>query len=88
MEYFKEYLYAQILIVMYLIIGDQDFLLLFAENPYPTLGNIINIHLSETEDSIQQPNGTFRPMYVDTYFQMNFLTGKWQQLKKRRELKS
>ena len=59
-----------------------------SENPSPQQGDIINIRLSETLESIEQPDGTFRPMYVDVFFQMNYATGDWKRVKKFREASS
>ena len=58
----------------------------FSENPCKDQGDIVNIRLSEHQESIQQPDGTFRPMVVDTYFQMNYQSGEWRRIKKLREI--
>lgn len=55
------------------------------DNPCPQQGDIVNIRLSESLESLQHPDGTFRPMIVDTYFQMNYATGEWKRVKKFRE---
>lgn len=57
-----------------------------SDNPCPQQGDIVNIRLSENNDSIQQPDLTFRPMMVDTYFQMNYGSGEWKRIKKYREI--
>lgn len=58
------------------------------DNPCPHQGDLVNIRLSENEDSIEQPDGTFRPMMVETYFQMNYSTGEWRKIRKYRELQN
>lgn len=55
------------------------------DNPCPQQGDIVNIRLSETMESLQHPDGTFRPMIVDMYFQMNYASGEWKRVKKFRE---
>lgn len=56
-----------------------------SDNPCPQQGDIVNIRLSETMESLQHPDGTFRPMIVDMYFQMNYASGEWKRVKKFRE---
>ncbi|XP_065223573.1 negative elongation factor A-like [Planococcus citri] len=56
------------------------------ENPCPQLGNIMTIKLSENRVSIQQPDGTYRTYNVEMHFQMNYNTGKWNWIEKRREI--
>jgi negative elongation factor A len=58
---------------------------LFAENPCPAQGDIINIRLSEVVDTVQTPEGVFRPMVIETYFQMNYATGESKRIVKMRE---
>ena len=55
-----------------------DRYVMLSENPCPQQGDIVNIRLSETPDTIKQPDGLFKPMLVDTYFQMNYATGEWK----------
>ncbi|KAK2178167.1 hypothetical protein NP493_557g00005 [Ridgeia piscesae] len=55
------------------------------DNPCPQQGDVVNIRLSESSDSVQQPDGLFRPMWVDTYFQMNYRTGEWKRIRKYRD---
>ena len=57
-----------------------------AENPCPSQGDIVNIRLSENVDSVEQPDGMFKPMLVDTYFQMNYSNGEWKRIRKYREV--
>ena len=56
----------------------------FSDNPCPQQGNIVNIRLSENMESVQQPDGTFGPMMVDVFFQMNYSSGEWKRIKKYR----
>jgi len=56
-----------------------------ADNPVPAQGDIVNIRLSEICESVQHPDGTFRPMTVETYFQMNYTSGEWKRVRKIRE---
>lgn len=56
----------------------------FSDNPCPQQGDIVNIRLSEAFESVQQPDMLFRPMMVDSFFQMNYSTGEWKRIKKYR----
>ncbi|XP_069986920.1 negative elongation factor A-like isoform X2 [Penaeus vannamei] len=56
------------------------------ENPCPHLGNIVTIKLSEGEETVPQPEGTFINMMAETHFQMNYNTGEWKRIKKYRPL--
>ncbi|XP_066972978.1 negative elongation factor A-like [Macrobrachium rosenbergii] len=56
------------------------------ENPCPHLGNIVTIKLSEGEETVSQPDGTFVTMLAETHFQMNYNTGEWKRIKKYRPL--
>ncbi|XP_071522827.1 negative elongation factor A isoform X2 [Panulirus ornatus] len=56
------------------------------ENPCPHLGNIVTIKLSEGEETVSQPDGTFITMLAETHFQMNYNTGEWKRIKKYRPL--
>ncbi|XP_053630544.1 negative elongation factor A [Cherax quadricarinatus] len=56
------------------------------ENPCPHLGNIVTIKLSEGEETVSQPEGTFISMLAETHFQMNYNTGEWKRIKKYRPL--
>jgi negative elongation factor A len=55
------------------------------DNPCQGQGDIINIRLSEHVDTVQTPEGIFRPMIVETYFQMNYGTGESRRITKMRE---
>ncbi len=46
----------------------------------------MTIKLSENKVSVPQPDGTFRTMNVEMHFQMNYNTGKWNWMEKRREI--
>jgi len=59
-----------------------------ADNPCPNQGDIINIRLSEAVDTVQTPEGIFRPMIVETYFQMNYATGESKRVTKMREIET
>lgn len=58
------------------------------DNPCPNQGDIINIRLSESIDTVQTPEGIFRPMVVETYFQMNYATGESKRVTKMREIET
>ena len=58
--------------------------MLFSDNPCPQQGDIVNIRLNEEQTSVKQPDSTFQPMIVDTYFQMNYATGEWRRIRKYR----
>lgn len=58
------------------------------DNPCPNQGDIINIRLSEAIDTVQTPEGIFRPMIVETYFQMNYATGESKRVTKMREIET
>jgi len=59
-----------------------------SDNPCPNQGDIINIRLSEAVDTVQTPEGIFRPMIVETYFQMNYATGESKRITKMREIET
>jgi negative elongation factor A len=65
----------------------DGFLPSFSENPCPQHGDLVNIRLSEDLQIVQQQDGTMKEMIVDTYFQMDYSTGKWQRSKKFRPKK-
>lgn len=48
----------------------------------------MTIKLSENRVSMQQPDGTVRTYNVEMHFQMNYNTGKWNWIEKRREIDS
>lgn len=55
----------------------------FAENPCPEQGDIIQIKLSEHTEVLPKADGTgSTTMLVDTVFEMNYSTGQWTRLKK------
>ena len=58
----------------------------FSENPCPQQGNILSIRLSESKELVTDVNQTQKEMIVDTFFQMNYLTGDWKRVKKFREV--
>ena len=57
---------------------------MLSENPCPQQGNVLNIKLSENEETVAQPDGTQKTVIVDTYFQMNYGSGEWKRFKKYR----
>ena len=57
-----------------------------SENPCPQQGNILSIRLSEAEELVTMPDQTQKQKLVDTYFQMNYLTGEWKRVKKYKDL--
>ncbi|XP_053407742.1 negative elongation factor A-like [Mercenaria mercenaria] len=56
------------------------------ENPCPQQGNILSIRLSEAKEHVTLPDQNQKQMLVDTFFQMNYLTGEWKRVKKYREI--
>lgn len=46
----------------------------------------MTIKLSENKVTVPQSDGTFRTMNVEMHFQMNYNTGKWNWIEKRREV--
>lgn len=58
---------------------------MFADNPCPQQGNVLNIKLSENEEMVTQ-DGIQKKVLVDTYFQMNYGSGEWKRFKKYREI--
>lgn len=46
----------------------------------------MTIKLSENKVTVPQSDGTFRTMSVEMHFQMNYNTGKWNWIEKRREV--
>ena len=56
------------------------------DNPCPTLGNIVTIKLSEGEEAVCQPGGSYITMLAETHFQMNYNTGEWRRIKKYKAL--
>ncbi|XP_013392050.1 negative elongation factor A [Lingula anatina] len=55
------------------------------ENPCPQQGDIVNIHLSEAIENVQQ-TGITKQMIADTYFVMNYASGEWKRVKKYRDM--
>lgn len=64
----------------------SNLLFSFSENPCPQQGNILSIRLSESKELVTQSNQTQKEMIVDTFFQMNYLSGEWKRVKKFREV--
>lgn len=60
--------------------------LLISENPYKEKGDLLNIRLNNTQESIEQTDGSYRPMQVESYFQMNFATGTYKTFRKARDI--
>ncbi|CAH1782567.1 unnamed protein product, partial [Owenia fusiformis] len=56
------------------------------ENPCKDQGDIVNVRLSESNESVKQFDGLYKPMVVDHYFQMNYATGEWRRVQKYREI--
>jgi len=56
------------------------------DNPCPLLGNIVTIKLSEGEEAVSQPGGSYITMLAETHFQMNYNTGEWRRIKKYKAL--
>ncbi|KAJ8948166.1 hypothetical protein NQ318_009258 [Aromia moschata] len=58
------------------------------DNPCPHLGNIVTIKLSEDQENVPQPDGTYLTMMVETHFQMNYNNGEWKRIKKYRHMEN
>ncbi|XP_033633321.1 negative elongation factor A-like [Asterias rubens] len=57
------------------------------DNPCPQQGEIVTIRLSENREMVPQAEGSGADdMVVDTYFEMNYSTGKWKRYKKYKPL--
>ncbi|KAK6109705.1 hypothetical protein QQG55_37050 [Brugia pahangi] len=56
-------------------------------HPYPHLGDILTLKLSETYEDELRPDGTVQKMRVETFFQMDYRTGEWKRLRKTRALR-
>lgn len=69
--------YLDILIILFFWIS---------ENPCPQQGNILSIRLSEAKELVSLNDQSQKQMLVDTFFQMNYLTGEWKRVKKYREI--
>lgn len=48
-----------------------------AENPCPSLGDVITIVLNEDKQDVPQADGSYRSMLIQTHFEMNYATGGW-----------
>ncbi|ESN97808.1 hypothetical protein HELRODRAFT_193204 [Helobdella robusta] len=55
------------------------------DNPCPNQGPVLNIRLGETVESIEQPDGAFHPMVVETHLQLNYSSGEFKQFRKIRD---
>jgi negative elongation factor A len=55
------------------------------ENPLPQQGQLMNIRLGESHESVQQPDGTFRPMVIESFLQLNYMNGEWKRFNKMRQ---
>jgi negative elongation factor A len=58
--------------------------LFLTENPCPQQGDIINIRLSEVVDTVPTHDGVYRPMIIETFYQMNYTTGQSRRIVKMR----
>ncbi|EFO23538.2 hypothetical protein LOAG_04945 [Loa loa] len=56
-------------------------------HPYPHLGDLLTLKLSETYEDELRPDGTVQKMRVETFFQMDYRTGEWKRLRKTRALR-
>ncbi|MCP9266430.1 Negative elongation factor A [Dirofilaria immitis] len=56
-------------------------------HPYPHLGDLLTLKLSETYEDEPRPDGTVQKMRVETFFQMDYRTGEWKRLRKTRALR-
>ncbi|KAL3981495.1 hypothetical protein ACH3XW_43340 [Acanthocheilonema viteae] len=56
-------------------------------HPYPHLGDLLTLKLSETYEDETRPDGTVQKMRVETFFQMDYRTGEWKRLRKTRPLR-
>lgn len=51
------------------------------------MGRVLTVRLSENQDTQTQLDGSTRPVMIETYFQMNYDTGEWKQIRKIRPLR-
>uniref|UniRef100_A0A915PNL9 HDAg domain-containing protein n=1 Tax=Setaria digitata TaxID=48799 RepID=A0A915PNL9_9BILA len=56
-------------------------------HPYPHLGDLLTLKLSETYEDELRPDGAVQKMRVETFFQMDYRTGEWKRLRKTRALR-
>ncbi|VDK86935.1 unnamed protein product [Litomosoides sigmodontis] len=56
-------------------------------HPYPHLGDLLTLKLSENYEDELRPDGTIQKMRVETFFQMDYRTGEWKRLRKSRALR-
>ena len=50
------------------------------------VGNVVTIKLSENQENVLQTDNTYLTMIAETHFQMNYLTGEWNRIRKYRRL--
>ena len=50
------------------------------------IGNVVTIKLSENQENVLQTDNTYLTMIAETHFQMNYLTGEWNRIRKYRRL--
>lgn len=56
-------------------------------HPYPHMGDIVTLKLSETYEDEVRADGSSQKHRVETYFQMDYRTGEWKRLRKTRALR-
>ncbi|VDD89209.1 unnamed protein product [Enterobius vermicularis] len=56
-------------------------------HPFPQMGDIVTLKLSETYEDEIKPDGTCQRHRVETYFQMDYRTGEWKRLRKTKALR-
>uniref|UniRef100_F1L3S6 Negative elongation factor A n=1 Tax=Ascaris suum TaxID=6253 RepID=F1L3S6_ASCSU len=56
-------------------------------HPFPHMGDVVTLKLSETYEDENRLDGSTQKIRVETYFQMDYHTGEWKRLRKTRVLR-
>ncbi|VDN07700.1 unnamed protein product [Thelazia callipaeda] len=56
-------------------------------HPYPHLGDVLTLKLSESYEDELRSDGTEQKLRVETFFQMDYRTGEWKRLRKSRAVR-
>ncbi|KHN88485.1 Negative elongation factor A [Toxocara canis] len=56
-------------------------------HPFPHMGDVVTLKLSETYEDEKRLDGSTQRLRVETYFQMDYRTGEWKRLRKTRVLR-
>ncbi|VDK45169.1 unnamed protein product [Anisakis simplex] len=57
-------------------------------HPFPHMGDVVTLKLSETYEDEKRLDGSTQRLRVETYFQMDYRTGEWKRLRKTRVLRA